>query len=90
MSDDQELLEFGTIDVFYIMWERPDTSYFLKDMSPNLNHIEWTKNKQVAFYLYTAEEGKKIVRYLSKMRKGISLESGEINILDDIDQDLFP
>ena len=90
MSDDQELLEFGVIDVFYVVWERPDTTYYLKDMSSAFDHLEWTKNKRTAFYFYTDKEAKKIAHHLSKTRQGIGFESGEIDILDDLDLDDLP
>ena len=91
MSVDQELLEFGSIDVYYILWERPDAAYYLKDMSPGMEHIEWTKNKRVAFYFYTEKETAKLARILSRSRMGVGFETGEINILDDIElEDMFP
>lgn len=88
MSDD--LLEFGGIDVFYIVWERPDASYYLKDMTVDLDQVEWTKNKEVAFYFYTEKEAEKHARFFSKTRNGVTVECGERDLLDDLDLDDLP
>ena len=88
MGGDQDLLEFGTIDVYYVVWDRPEGTYYLKDMTPDFDHLEWTRNKRVGFYFYTDKEIKKLVRVISKSRQGVSFESGEIDILDELDLDL--
>ena len=90
MSDDQELLEFGSIDVFYVTWERPDTAYYLKDMSPTFDQVEWTKNKRLGFYFYTEKEVRKLTRILGRNRQGVGFETGEIDILDEVDWADFP
>lgn len=87
MSDD--LLEFGTIEVFYVIWERPDATYYLKDMTGDFDHVEWTKNKRAALYFFTEKETKKHVQLFSRTRKGVGFESGDRDILEDIDLD-FP
>ncbi len=85
MSDDtQDLLEFGTIDVFYVVWYKPEATYYLSDMSPDFRHIEWTKISRNGFYFYTDTEAVKIKRHLSKSRHGIGIEPGEIDIIDEI------
>ena len=88
MSDD--LLEFGGIDVFYVLWERPDASYYLKDTTADLDHVEWTKNKRVACYFYTDQEAEKHARFFNKTRKGVVVECDERDILDDLDLDDLP
>lgn len=87
---DDDLLEFGTIEVFYIVWERPDAAYYLKDMTADLGHVEWTKNKNAALYFFTEKEASKHVKYFSKSRSGIYFEAGERDLLDDLDMDDLP
>ena len=88
MEDD--LLEFGTIDVYYIIWERPNATYYLKDMSTDLDHVEWTRNKRVAFYFYTDKEASKHAKFLGKTRQGVGFEVSERDILEDLDMDDLP
>jgi hypothetical protein len=87
---DDDLLEFGTIEVFYIVWERPDAAYYLKDMTNDLGHVEWTKNKTTALYFFTEKEAGKHVKYFSKTRHGIYFEVGDRDLLDDLDMDDLP
>ncbi|KKL97024.1 hypothetical protein LCGC14_1838560 [marine sediment metagenome] len=52
MSDDiKDLLEFGKIDVFYVVWQVRGKTYYLSDMSSDLQQINWTENRRKAFYL---------------------------------------
>ena len=94
MSDDdlQDLLEFGSIDVFYIIWtaNRASGTYYLSDMTPDLQQINWTKDRSDAFYFYTEKEGSKHARLISKQRPGVGVFPGEIDILDEIDLELMP
>ncbi len=85
MSDDtQDLLEFGTIDVFYVVWYKPEATYYLSDMSPDFSEVQWTKKPKNGFYFYTDTEAIKIKRHLGKYRHGIGIEPGEIDIIDEI------
>ena len=87
---DDDFLEFGAIDVFYIVWERADAAYFLKDMTSDLGHVEWTKNQQTALYFFTEKEAAKHARYFSRTRSGINIEAGERDLLEDLDMDDMP
>ena len=85
MSDDtDDLLDFGTLEVYYIVWYRQDGTYYLADMSPDLTQIEWTKNSRKGFYFYTDTEAKKHKRHIGKSRHGIGIEPGEIDLVDEI------
>lgn len=85
MADDtQDLLEFGTIDVYYVVWYKSADVYYLSDMSPDFCQVEWTKKPKNGFYFYTDTEAIKIKRHLSKSRHGIGIEPGEIDIVDEI------
>ena len=92
MSDDdlQDLLEFGSIDVFYIVWTANNCAYYLSDMTPDLQQINWTKDRSDAFYFYTEKEASKHARLISKQRPGVGVFAGEIDILDEIDLELIP
>lgn len=88
MEDD--LLSFGTIEVYYVVWERPDAAYYLKDMTSDLGHVEWTKNKHTALYFFTEKEAKKHVKYFGKSRSGVGFESDDRDIINDLDFDDLP
>ena len=87
---DDDFLDFGAIEVYYVTWERPDTSYYLKDMTSDLCHVEWTKNQRVALYFFTEKEAHKHAKYFSKTRSGICIETGERDLLEDLDPDDMP
>ena len=84
MDDTGDLLEFGSIDVYYVVWYANDALYFLRDMTPDFDHIIWTKNQRTAFYFYTEKEANKHARLIDKTRKGVAVTVGEIDILDEI------
>lgn len=88
-SDTGDLLEFGSIDVYYIVWYENDTMYYLRDMTPSFNYIIWTKNQRTAFFFYTEKEATKHARQIKKTRKGVSIAIGEVDILDEI-TDMIP
>lgn len=88
MTDD--LLEFGTIEVYYVLWERPDASYYLKDMTGDLGHVEWTKNKNTALYFFTEKEANKHVKHFGQTRSGVYLDVDERDLLEDLDMDDLP
>ena len=91
MSDDtQDLLEFGSIDVFYIVRVANNNPYYLADMTPDFQQINWTRDRSAAFYFYTEKEAKKHALLISKQRPGVAVSAGEIEILDEIDLDILP
>ena len=84
MSDDiKDLLDFGSIDVFYVVWQVHGKTYYLSDMTSDLQHINWTKNRRTAFYLYTEKEARKHANLIKKTRKGVGVATGEIDVIDD-------
>lgn len=84
MSDDiKDLLEFGKIDVFYVVWQVRGKTYYLSDMSSDLQQINWTENRRKAFYLYTEKEARKHANQIQKTRKGVGVATGEIDVVDD-------
>lgn len=84
MSDTDDLLDFGTLEVYYIVWYRPEGTYYLADMSSDLTQVEWTKNPRNGFYFYTDTEAKKHKRQLGKSRHGVDIEAREIDVVDEI------
>lgn len=91
MSDDtQDLLEFGSIDIFYIVWVANNHPYYLSDMTDDFQQINWTRDRSNAFYFYTEKEASKHAELISRQRPGVGVITGEIDILDEIDLDLMP
>jgi hypothetical protein len=89
MSDDtQDLLEFGSIEVYYIGWHRPNATYYLAEMSANLDRLAWTKVKNNAFYWYTEKEAKKHKRAIGRNRSGLNIVQGEVDLMEDIELEL--
>ena len=81
---DIDVLEFGTIDVFYIAWQVRSQIYFLHDMSPELDRIHWSKKQKGSFYFYTEKEAAKHLRLIKRTRRGVAVIHGEIDVIDDL------
>lgn len=82
MADD--LLEFGTIDVYYIVWLKNNTKYYLLDMSEDILMIKWTREKAAAFYFFTEKEASKHASVIKTKRPGVCVVAGEIDALGDL------
>ena len=87
-DDIQELLDFGTIEVFYIVCNKHNRIYYMSDMTPDTRHIRWTRSRHNAIYFYIEKEGMKHLTQIKKLRKDVALISGEIEVGDDFDADL--
>ena len=90
MSDDQGLLEFVTVSVFYVVWHKPNASYYVADISPGMKKIAWTANRSNALYFYTEKEATKHMSYLSKMRSGLEVKIGDIDVIEELDLTELP
>lgn len=81
---DADLLEFGTIDVFYIAWQVNDKIYFLHDMTPELDQINWSTIQRNSFYFYTEHEAEKHAKLIKRTRPTVGVVTGEIDVIEDL------
>lgn len=86
MSDIDDLLEFGTIDVYYIVLLKGDVEYYLVDMSDDTRHVVWTTRSENALSFYTDGEAQKHLSAIEKTRHHVSLSliSKTINVIDEL------
>ena len=90
MSNQQDLLDFDHVEVFYVTRHMNGRVYFLKDMTSDTNQIEWTVDQRSALYFYTEDEARKHSKLIQKTRPGVSVIQGEVDILEDLDLDDVP
>ncbi len=87
-EDIETLLDFGTIEVFYIVCNKHKHIYYMSDMTPDTRHIRWTRDRDNAIHFYIEKEGLRHLKTIKKLRKDIALISGEIDVGDDFDAQL--
>lgn len=87
MYDDiQELLDFGTTNVYYVVWNQNGKIYYLLDTTPDYLNVIWTKTREHGLYFTTEGEASRVSKGIrNTSRPGVSIITAEINVLEDFD-----
>ena len=92
MSDDiQQLLDFGTVSVFYVVWNRSGNLYYMQQVSPDAMEMQWTKKRHRGTCFYTEDEARACARTANKVgRKGVSMIMANIDVVEEFDYRDWP
>ncbi len=90
-GDTQDLLDFGTVSVFYVVWHKHGHIYYMSDSSNDTNHMKWSRSRQDGIHFYTEGEASRYAqRARESGRPGVSIITADIDVVEEFDHREWP
>jgi len=80
----EDLLDFGSIDVYYIARQVNNNTYFMLDMTPKFDKILWSTNRRESFYFYTENEAHKHSQAIKRTRPDVAVVMAELDVIEEL------